>query len=221
MAILAVFTLLLAGGCSFGIYKAYGILAARSALSMGQKRDELVAQIESSTTELTELLKYKDSYASKGQYSTLAGRLEGLKTDLENEKKGLQELEGRLDEAQTNVEGKEAHQQELKSSKEEDEVKLEELLTRYGDISSESISLEQKLAESMKNLDNIAEELTLTDDQKELFDELGNALSGSGENLRNLIMEYETVNERLSLLREQHEDLEDEYTKLVEQQLGE
>ena len=34
-------------------------------------------------------------------------------------------------------------------------------------------------------------------------------------------MEYSGVNERLLTLTQQHKDLEEEYTKLVEQQLGE
>lgn len=216
-----VITLITIAGCGYGIFFAYNLLNKRSAVSVGKQRDQILAQIDEISGELEELIKYKDSYCAKGQYSTVSGRLEERQKDLENEKGALKELESRLDEAQTNVEGKESHQQELKSSREEDEVKLEELLTNYGEISSESISLEQKLAESLKNLDNISEEVELNDDQKALLEDLSMALGNAGENLRNLLMEYETVNERLSLLREQHEDLEDEYTKLVEQQLGE
>ena len=73
----------------------------------------------------------------------------------------------------------------------------------------------------MKNLESILGEVTLTDDQKAELDKLNDALSSAGENMRTLITEYESVNERLKMLREQHEDLEEEYTKLVEQQLGE
>ena len=216
-----VITLITIAGCGYGIFFAYNFLNKRSAVSVGKQRDKLLADIGELSGELEDLLKYKDSYCAKGQYATVTKRLEERQKDLENEKAALKELESRLDEAQTNVEQKESHQQELKSSREEDEIKLEEILTSYSDISSESISLEQKLAQSLKNLDSISEEVELNDDQKAILEDLSSALSNAGENLRNLLMEFETVNERLTLLREQHEDLEDEYTKLVEQQLGE
>jgi hypothetical protein len=38
--------------------------------------------------------------------------------------------------------------------------------------------------------------------------------------LRDLIIDYQGLNERLDNLKGQHADLENEYTKLVEQQLG-
>ena len=55
----------------------------------------------------------------------------------------------------------------------------------------------------------------------QIFEDLNRALSDGGALLRDLITEYQSVNERLDMLRIQHEDLEEEYTKLVEQQLGE
>ena len=78
-----------------------------------------------------------------------------------------------------------------------------------------------KLDQIQKSLDNIMAELELTEDQRGLLDELSKALTSAGSNLRDLLMEYEAVKTRLENLRQQHLDLEEEYTKLVEQQLGE
>ncbi|MCB0352565.1 MAG: hypothetical protein KDD64_03545 [Bdellovibrionales bacterium] len=218
MIIVFLVTASLSAGALFAVFRHISNDGSDSSVA---DRDALMNEIRGADEEIKELLARSKSYCSRGQFETVSNQLTGLQSELEKEKKALADLEQQLDTAQTTVEEKEAHQQELKSSREEDEIKLEELLGNYAEISSESISLEQRLAQSMKNLDALSEEIELTEDQKAVLDELGSSLGKAGENLRNLLMEYETVNERLNLLREQHEDLEEEYTKLVEQQLGE
>jgi chromosome segregation ATPase len=141
--------------------------------------------------------------------------------DLENEKATLVTVEKKLASAQKEVEAKEFQQQEVKAAKEEDENKLAELLSNFKDLSSESIELEQKLAQSMKNLDKILSEINVTEDQRAVLNNLNDSLTSAGSLLRELITESEMVNERLKVLKEQHSDLEEEYTRLVEQQLGE
>jgi chromosome segregation ATPase len=203
------------------IFGAYQYLQRSTASAMVGQRQELDAQIAEVGADIEKLLVYKDSYASRLQYQQLAGTLSSLKADLENDREKLKGLESKLDEAQTTVELKESHQQEVKSSHEEDEEKLESLMDQYQAISDESIALEQDLAQSMKNLDALMADVNFSEEHKEILDALSEALSMAGETLRNLLTDYQSVNERLTLLREQHTDLEDEYTKLVEQQLGE
>ncbi|MCI5066715.1 hypothetical protein MRY87_13420 [bacterium] len=217
----AIVSVLVAGLSAGAVYGTYHVVSNRAASSIGQESARLLEEIQEKESRAQELLRYKDGYCSQAQYESIHGQIPQLEEDLAKEKESLVSLEGNLDSSQQQVEEKEAHQQELKSSKEEDEIKLEELLTSYQDNSSESIALEQKLAQSMKNLESIMSDLTLTDDQRSQLDALNEALSAAGENLRTLITEYESVNERLKMLREQHDDLEEEYTKLVEQQLGE
>ena len=218
MIVVAIITCALCAGV---IYGTLVYLKKQAAVSVGAERQKMIQKIEKVSAELDAILKYSNSYISKSQYDNLLSRVESLKSDYENEKKNLQELEAKLDSSQNLVEEKEGQQQELKTAKEEDEIKLEELLGSYQDISDEAISLEQALAESMKNLDVIKNEVDMTAEQKEVVDQLEDALSAAGKNMRNLLMEYQTVKERLELLKEQHNDLEEEYTKLVEQQLGE
>lgn len=213
--------ILFAIASSAGIYFAYKFLKERSASSVGAERDSYISQIEEADKEIQNLIKYLDSYASSGQFESITQRVDQVKTALEGENAKLKELEAKLDVAQTDVEGKESIQQELKTAKEEDEIALEKLLSSYSEVSDEAISLEQELAQSMRNLDGILEEVELTEEQQKQFESLSHALSEAGSCLRNLLMEYEAVKERLELLKEQHQDLEDEYTKLVEQQLGE
>ncbi len=189
--------------------------------SVGSERDAVIAKVNTLDKELRELLTYADGYASKKQLAQLEASLAQSKADLDREKGNLKALEPKLEGAQKMVEEKETHQQELKSAKEEDELKMKELMDHFETISSESIGLEQALAQSMKNLDQLMAEVTLTADQRAVLQELSNSLSNAGSTLRELIVEYDTLNERLNMLTQQLMDLEEEYTKLVERQLGE
>ncbi len=189
--------------------------------SVGSERDNMIKKIREAEGKLKELLKYSDGYASKMQYETLTQMLEQIKTELELEKNAVQEIEKKLDKAQEDVEQKEGQQQELKTAREEDERRLQELMANFSSISDESRQLERKLADSLKELDRMLEELELTPDQRDVLDQLSRALSIAGGLLRDLITEHAALHERLEQLQQQHKDLEDEYTKLVEQQLGE
>lgn len=205
-------------GGLFGVrWFCFKLLAA----SGGSEREALLSRLKSADKHLRSLLKYVDSYVSRKQCESLAQRSQELQESLDREKGALEETEIKLKTAQSAVEEKETAQQELKSAKEEDELKLEELMAGYSEVSSESSSLERRIAESMKNLDNLMEQLELTAAQKSAFDELSKALTIAGALLRDLITEHSSLNERLELLRGQHDDLEDEYTRLVERQLGE
>jgi chromosome segregation ATPase len=189
--------------------------------SVGNEKEALVQSLQDLDEELATFAKHTKSFASRGQFDTLIGMLEKAQSDLESEKNELKTIESKLDVAQKDVEQKEFQQQELKSAKEEDELKLNQLLESYETVSSESINLEQQLAQSLKNLDTILAELEITDEQRDAFEQLSEGLTIGGSLLRELITEYNSVNERLNVLREQHDDLEEEYTRLVEQQLGE
>lgn len=218
LIICAVVSLILAGIIVLGTQI---FLRKRMASSVGSEQGALKARIAAANKEIEETLKYADSYISRGQYDTVVSQLESLKIDVDKERNSLQLIEKKLDGSQKTVEEKETFQQDIKTSKEEDELKLKELLENYESISSDSISLEQKLATSMRNLDQIMKELTLTDDQRAVLEDLQRVMTNSGSTLRDLLVEYETLNERLNMLSQQLVDLEDEYTKLVERQLGE
>ncbi len=208
-------------GTAGAVFSAFQFITKRTTASVGVELSKIQSEVTALDDQLKELIRYKDGYCSKPQFEEVSGQLSGARDELEKEREALKGIEAQLDTSQQQVETKEAAQQEMKSSKEEDEIKLEEILSSYQDLSSESVALEQQLAQSLKNLEAIMAEVTLTDDQKEVLNSVNEAMEGAGQNLRDLITEYEGVKDRLTLLREQHEDLEEEYTKLVEQQLGE
>jgi predicted nucleic acid-binding Zn-ribbon protein len=103
---------------------------------------------------------------------------------------------------------------------EEDQVAITQSLTSYSESSAESLSLEQKLAESLRTVDAMASEIQMTNDQQAVFCEFSNALTQASAQLRDVIIDYQNANERLSNLHSRFIDLENEYSKLVEEQLA-
>lgn len=201
----------------FGTYRFF-----RSQLLRGGagEMDALKEKIEATSSAVLDLVKFKDSYVSQSQCDTLIKMKDDLGVDLQGEKARLKTIEAKLDEIQKNVETKEFQQQEVKSSKEEDAVKLINFLGDYHENSSPSVKIEQKLAAALKTLDQIISSGQFPEDQKGALSDLQTAMTTAGSALRGLITEYDGLFERLSQLKAQHQDLEDEYTKLVEQQLG-
>lgn len=166
------------------------------------------------------LLVGSELYGSKKQLEALELQRDSEASGLESQRQTLKSIEGRLAQAQKQIEEKEAYHQDIKTAKAEDEAKLKALLEKYAALSSEAISLEQQVAQSMKDLDSLMSTSTLTPEQKAVFTSLSENLEAAGSRLRDLITEYETVNGRLKTLSDQLADLENEYTRLIEQQLG-
>lgn len=183
-------------------------------------KEEILKKIEECREKIEKQKQYLDSYISRSQFEGVAKKVEQARVGLENDKRKLREIEQKLETAQKDVEKKEAQQQDTRSAKEEHDTKLADLLTRFDEMSTDCVSLEQNLAQSLKNLDAIMAQLDLTEMQKAVLLDLSNTLQQASSNLRDLIFDYQTVNERLKGLTQQHADLEEEYTRLVEQQLG-
>jgi chromosome segregation ATPase len=202
------------------IIATFMVLKKRSSASNSGGYISAKSAIDEKDKELSDLLSEANDLASTGEVEYVTEQLSQLESSLLSEKESLKAIEAKLDVAQSNVEQKESQQQEIKSSKEEDEAKLATLLSNFADINNESVSLEQNLASSLRDLDSILGELELSVDQRRVFQDLSDSLGNAGGRLRDLITEYEGVNQRLKALKQQHSDLEDEYTKLVEQQLG-
>jgi chromosome segregation ATPase len=200
-----------------------GFVWLRKKTSTGDSgaQEALLKQVTEKDKAVSELLKRKETLYSNAGFDDLKSKVAAVGQQAETERNKLKEIEVKLESAQKLVEGKEQEQQETKAAKEEDLVKVQELLANYDAIESASVELEQKLAASLKSLDSIMTEVAMTAPQKEVLQSLSNAVTDAGSRLRDLIVEAQTVNERLQGLTMQHQELESEYTRLVEQQLGE
>lgn len=204
-------------GCFYLVYKAWG---KKTSGPKKEEVDEILGKAESIISQGKELLDGSSRFLSQKQFEFIKNESTVVKKELSETTAALKDIESKLDIAQTNVEEREKIQQDIKSAKQEDEARLHELLATYSDIYSESVGLEQTLASSLKMIDGVMTETELTQDQKSIFEELARILETSGARLRDLLLEYETTKQRLDMLKQQHEDLEMEYTKLIDQQLG-
>jgi chromosome segregation ATPase len=201
-----------------GVYAYIKIMIKKA---MSGSTNEITSQIKDLDKKLAILPKYVNSYGSKKQLESIITVKAKEAESLEKSKKELEQFEAKLNKAQVDIEQKENEQQDLKLNKGGDEDKLQELIANFTDLSSKSEDLESRLAQSMDNIDNMSAELKLSEEQEELMKKLSNALTSAGGLMRDLIGEQQAMQDRLSMLDGQHEDLEEEYTRLVEQQLGE
>jgi chromosome segregation ATPase len=201
----------------------FGAIFAAKKLSGGASSEAIEAlsvEAKQLEDEIRATMSRGVAFASKSQIDSVENQNRDFSENLEKQKGLLKEIEQKLETAQKDVETKESIQQEMKSAKEEDEAKLIEITARFNNVKSDSVSLEQELSSSLKSLDAMMNEVPMTADQRAVFQELSNAITSASSRLRDLITDYQSVNERLDNLKLQHQDLEDEYTKLVEQQLG-
>jgi DNA repair exonuclease SbcCD ATPase subunit len=171
-------------------------------------------------SQLVETLSDNDRLASKGQTESLINQTRGFLEALAQQRQQLETITKKLDTIRADVEHREQEQHELRALKDEDEAAIQTTLSSYTQSSEESVALEQKLAESLRSLDAMSGEVRMTADQQAVFQELSNALTQASSQLRDVIIDYQAANERLSGLRARFGDLEKEYTKLIEQQLA-
>lgn len=209
-----------------------GILSGAAALSVaffikrkanygiGQERKELKITLAGIDQDLQSLTKESEKLISRKQLEGIRKRRLALSQEMDTARNLAVELEEKVRAAQRSIKEREATQSKLKAVKVGEENKIAEIITTYEALNGESIDLERKLAESMKQLDSLEGEAQLTEKQKEALAKLSEVLSSAGERMRELITEYDTINKRILELQQQYLDLEDEFKRLVEQQLS-
>lgn len=182
--------------------------------------NEAIEQVKSKVAELESAAPNPKLYVSKKQIQYVEQIIAETLDAVQAERSNLEKIEKTLEDARREVEQREAEQQEHKVGQEEEERMLEELLARFDQIQSECQVLEENLANSLKRLDQVLEEMELTQDQQSLVQELSQALEQSGGLLMEMMAEHKTISQKLSAIKSQLQALEEEYTRLVEQQLA-
>lgn len=189
----------------------------------GGDSDEEISRIREEArvleTKIIDLLAGEEEMISKEQLATIQRKATEYRSAVESQRKARIELEQKLTSAHADVIAREAAHQEMKAEKQDDEVALQSVMSNYSDISTESVSLERRLAESLKTIDKMSTEISMTEDQRAVFEALSSALTNASAQLRDVIVAHQNVYERLEALRSQYTDLEAEYIKLVELQL--
>jgi chromosome segregation ATPase len=191
-------------------------------LSGGESNEEVAALREEARlleTKIIDLLAAEEDLISNEQLAAIQRKAEDYRATVESQRKARVEIEQKLTSAHADVIAREAAHQEMKAEKRDDEVALQSVMSNYSDISTESVSLERRLAESLKSIDKMSAEISMTEDQRAVFEALSTALTNASAQLRDVIVAHQNVYERLEALRSQYTDLEAEYIKLVELQL--
>jgi chromosome segregation ATPase len=200
-------------GTAFYIHRSVGN-------SKSEKQNALVDTLKQKEATIMQLLKEPNSIVSVGEISFVEKKIAEVQQALDKERETLAKIESTLGEAQREVELKETEQQELKISKESDGQRLETLRAQAKEIESESLMLEQNLQDSLKDLARMIEELEENSQLRLTLEELSRNVESAANLLRKLHVEYKNVTQRLDLICHQQSDLEEEYTRLVEEQLN-
>lgn len=196
------------------------LVKSKANSGIGQERKELKQTLAQLDEDLNVLSKQSEQLISKKQLEGIREKRAKLADQVTEARALLIDLEAKLKTTQDSVKEKEEKQQALKASKLEEESKLADIVASYEVLSGESVKLEKKLAESMQQLDSLENEVQMTEKQKDALHKLSSVLSGAGERMRELITEYEAVHQKVVELQKQYVDLEDEYKRLVEQQIS-
>jgi chromosome segregation ATPase len=204
-----------------GVYAAIYFVKSKAS---GRRSKEVIGALvkEFNTTQeaLIKKLDKTDNLASAKQIAAVQAQISAVESSIAHERAQLAKVEETLAKSQLSVEERENNHQNMKIAKVDEDDRIQQLLEKHESLSAESIQLEKELAESMKNLDSLLSEAGMSEAHKGMLRELQTTLEAAGARLRELISEYESVKTRVDTLRLQHIDLEEEYTRLVELQLG-
>lgn len=206
--------------CSVGFVGAYFKLGSGAGEKTKKKIEETLKLFKDSNSALSQEIEKSKNLVSSKQIAAVQAQIESFEASIAQERAQLVKVETNLSKCQQDVEVRENAHQNQKIAKDDEEEKLNELMERHEALSAESIELERGLAESLKILDKMLSETEMTDNQRGLLKDLQSSTESAGARLRDLISEYEAVKSRVAMLRQQHQDLEEEYTRLVELQLG-
>jgi hypothetical protein len=182
--------------------------------------DPTFKEISDLNVEIRNLIPDPNLIASKLDLEVIDEKYKQLQKEQELERDTLKKIEATLEGAQKEVEQKELEQQEFKISQKDEEQRTENLRIQFEKIQLETAQLEQNLSESLQDLQNIINELEEGSKIRTALEELSRSLEEAMQLLRELYLEYKVVNERVQMITRQQAELEEEYTRLVEQQLA-
>ncbi len=188
--------------------------------SVGKDREQISEEIrlldvaiKTAVAELTEMLPLDDLKAVEAQI------LEKQK-ELEIENTKLKKLEGDLGVSQGKVDAQEGKHNDLKKGKEDAQQAAVEMKSLYESVLAETKQLESQLNIAKTELEAIEAQPGLTADQKSAIRGIDASLKKLQQQLKDMNEVYEQASQRFFNLHTQHSELEKEYRKLVDKELG-
>jgi chromosome segregation ATPase len=211
-----------------GMFIVISVGAAFAAFHVGKKSgshatDSSIAELREEARELEDklvkILANAETFTSAKQLEALGEAVDKLTTQAEALKNQQGTVQQKIREAEKLVLEREQEHQNLRTVTAEDRSAVESALSSFEEASSECMSLENRLADSLQTLDAMYSEVSMTEPQKAMFEELSNAVTLASSQLRDVIVDYESAHERLSILHARFGELETEYSALIEKQL--
>lgn len=156
-------------------------------------------------------------------YSKLKSRkadIERFNQQLSEERGKLEKLDKQVESLQGTIEVEESSHNELKKGKEEAGELAEQLRMNKDQLEGEYTRLEAELSRSLTEVSALSSEIEMTSDQKIACDKVQAGLENARLQLSTLADIYTQASTRFTNLENQYQELEGEFTKLVEKELG-
>ena len=206
---------------SAGIFAAaWFVLSKKHDVHKSSNQDVVFKEIQVLEDKLRASAIDPEQYISKTAYKGLQLNKEGVQSELQRLLGEADRLEDRLRSQQLIVEQLELSQQQVKSARAEDENALRAIMEEFSAIESEAGELESQLAQSQAEIEHLLREVELTKAQRSAIEDLQAYLKTASEMLRQLLDEYHDAQDRLTQVTRQQNDLETEYSRLVEKLLS-
>jgi chromosome segregation ATPase len=157
-------------------------------------------------------------FVSRAQYEFVMEGFTKITEAVKIERESLHKIEEDLETIRAEVESREVKIQELKGAKEEEAKLLLQISQEFDLLNQEAENLQSSLKESFDAIKKMETDVELTKEQTQQVQEFQQVVSNAVDRLQELTVEGQEVERRLKVLSQQYSNLEEEYTKLVEQQ---
>ncbi len=143
-----------------------------------------------------------------------------LQEELKKQLTAISKLEGNLNELKFEVEETEREYNEIKKGKEEAEDVTKNIKSQKSNLESENETLQKNLTNILEALKTFSQTKKLDANQDAGFKIILSNINTANKQLETLVMSYKQSSARFLNLHEQFNDLEVEFSRLVEQELS-
>lgn len=178
------------------------------------------SQISAANEAIEQGLAHVKEMVSLDIFQAKEKELAALNKQLNGERLKLEKLDRQVEKLQANVESEEASHNDRKRGKEEAASLADQVRENTQRLASEYSRLEQELNQSLSQLTALNTEVELTNEQKIALDSVCNGVRMSQDQLSTLADVHTQATQRFTNLESQYQELEKEFTKLVEKELS-
>jgi predicted nuclease with TOPRIM domain len=180
----------------------------------------VLEEIEKIDTAINNALEYASELVTFDEAIERQEKEKVMKEELNKQISLIATLEGKLDELKLEVEETEKEYNEIKKGKESAREVSDSIKSSKDSLKSENDTLQEGLAEVMNTLKEFSSKTKLNANQEAGFKVITGNIEAANNQLESLVTSYKQSSSRFLNLHEQFDDLEIEFSKLVEQELS-